>query len=185
MDDSDQVLWLDADTTVAGSTQDVFTAIDRAPFAPNHGPVEADHPNTQQIHRLLGNPARTWSIGEYPCAGVLGFDSERDRQLVAEWGRRVKVVVPQRDLWFEGGKAPLKYFDQGVLQDLWEADPADGYRWNNFDVPRRGTIEQIMWHTLGTDAKVVSHFGGPVKPWFEWPPVLAWPRPTFALSLAG
>lgn len=182
MGSAERVLWLDSDTSVAKSVRPAFDWIGDQPFAANHGIYKSDAKNDQVVWDLLGHPKRHWGPHEAPCAGVVGFHADRDADLVAEWRRRIAIVIPRRDLWGQqlnhnGNPSPLMYHDQGVLQDLLDTDTADGSVWSNFQVRRTGTIAQLMAQTYDFDHHVVCHYGGETKPWFSWPAVLNWGDP--------
>ena len=181
MIDNERVLWLDSDTSVAKSVAGAFEIIDQHVFGSDHGIFPADSQNHPDVWRLLGEPKRKWDIGRYPTAGVIGFKSGRDDELISEWRRRVRVIVEHPEMWdqdrSESPACKLKYHDQGVLQDLLVDDAADGTIWSNFQVRREGTVAELMRQTYGYDRHVVCHYGGPLKPWFGWDDVLRWDCP--------
>lgn len=176
MNEDDLVLWLDADTSAGGSVGPAFDWIAERPFASDHGGCEKDQTNDPDIHALLGDPVRIWKTGEFPCAGVVGFRSSRDANFVEEWGRRCELVSRKPKLWIRGKEAPLKFYDQGVLQDMFVEDTADGRIWSNFLVSRKGTMEEMLEKTFSGE-RVINHYGGGLKPWFGWPKVLDWGSP--------
>ena len=171
--DARRVLWLDSDTSVATSVAEAFDVIERQTFAADHGVYPAINDNDPQVWELLGQPRRRWEKCKYPCAGVIGFRSQRDELLIQEWRDRIAKVINLPDLW-NGPNPKLRYYDQGVLQDLLIDDCADGQRWSNFQVRRQGTVAELMQQTYGFD-HVICHYGGPQKPWFGWPEILDWP----------
>lgn len=180
--DAGRVLWLDADTSVNGSLAAAFEHLRRWTFAADHGVHPADNPNGPEVHALFGQPRRRWTVGKYPCAGVVGF-ANRHAALVAEWDRRCRFVTRhRRDLWrpnmYEARMAgPLKYHDQGILQDLLFDDAVNGETWSHFGCRRRGPVAQVLRENFERPARRVCHYGGKVKPFLGWGEVLSWGDP--------
>lgn len=183
MADYEKVLWLDSDTSVNGSVKPAFDAIQFHPFAPSHGGYHGDNQNHPDIWEILGHPVRTWKPTTTPCAGIVGVMSSRDSELIREWRRRCGIIVKRPLLWklnehrHKELKSKLKFYDQGVLQDLWEWDTADGHRWSNFTARRSGTIREILGDVYYDNDRTIIHHGGYTKPWFTWPDVLNWGIP--------
>ena len=175
--DGGRIAWLDADTSVGGSLADMFEAIRKTPFAPNHGLFIPNNHNGKRIRQLFGPQAREFAPDEWPCAGVLGFDASRDAELVTKWAARCRRVVVHPELWRKCKTSQLRFYDQGVLQDLWQWDTHEGLRWNNLQVLRAGTIPQLMHQTFGYPKTTICHYGGKDKPWFGWPEMLNWGDP--------
>ena len=175
---SPRVLWLDSDTAVAGSLAPVFSAIDHQPFASGHVSDTNNQPNATCVTDVLGAPRRLFSGAHYPCAGVIGFKSGRDQELINEWRLRCATAVKhpewsakQRSSASERS-APLQFYDQGVLMDLWEWDTHDGKRWSDFAIPRGRSLQDSLTDLYDSNQRVIAHYGGRNKPFFKWPKIL-------------
>lgn len=225
MQRADQVLWLDSDTAIAKPLDDAFAIIAKQPFAANHGYFNKVIQNTDRVWQILGQPKRAFLGGKQPCAGVIGFKSDRDRGLIEQWRERCQKIVPYPQLWMpptaevlakpsdeeslaeigdvasgaivnqwqqrqdqlarrrsssnprEGEQhSELKYYDQGVLTDLWDWDTFDGTRWSFFG-GIQGTIKDTLGEVMGSEKTTIFHYGGSRKPWFKWPERLNWGDP--------
>lgn len=165
--DHDRVIWLDADVTVGGDLTPMLT---ESFFIADHGTFQpVKNPNRPEFHERFGPPRRTWGA-QYPCAGVFSFDRSM-QGLLQEWLAIVRVVVADETL-----RSGCRFFDQNCLQDLVECDLQDGRIWNNFQVRRTGTEQEILSQTYDY-RHIISHFGGRTKPWFRWPQQIDWGTP--------
>lgn len=181
LQDSERVLWLDADTSVASTLREAFDIIAGQVFSPDHADNNTNNQNSQELWDFLGEPKRKWDGPKAPCAGVVGVSRRDIDAVVQPWRDRcLKVIADGRyaaPMLNHEVRSPLMYHDQGVFQDLMADNPVDGFKWNNFQCARTGTIRQIMDETYNHPVGVILHFGGAVKPWFEWPEQLHWPDP--------
>ena len=178
---SDRVLWLDADTSISASVREAFDTIAEHMFIPNHGICGADNQNAPEVWDFLGKPRRTWVDSKHPCAGIIGVSRRDIDHVLNPWRERVLKVVEDGRFVFprlnHNVPSPLRFHDQGVLQDLIDVDPVDGVVWSNFRCLRKGTIRQHMDQIYDYPAHIVFHYGGDIKPWFDWPELLLWPDP--------
>lgn len=183
MKDSEQVFWIDADAAVAKSIRPAVEAIAEGPFVPDHGYyVPNANANSEAIREAIGARRREWGVhrdNEWPCAGILGLDSQRDRGLVEEW---IAITLRLRD---EGRLEEVAYFDQGILQEILDCDLADGFIWNNLHVLREGSVATIVANVYN-QRHAIAHFGGKIKPWDTWQQYLTWGDPrTFDSGVAA
>jgi len=155
-----RVIWLDADTTVGGSLEEVGQP---GLFVPDHGffapPRNANKP---EFYKHFPAPLREWSSYNWPCACLIGIDPA-ELPLVEEWQARCDKAMSNPAI-----EQATAYFDQGPFQDLLPPGRplADGRVWNNLQSRRDGTLEQILADS--TRHSVIMHFGGRDKPWFRW-----------------
>ena len=185
LDTYQRVLWLDADTAVSGSIHQAFNLLNKKPFVANHGAYGAENRNGKEVHKLFGPPKREWTIETYPCAGVAGFERTRDFDLVQEWSLRCQYVVERTDLWdpnMYSVDCPLKYCDQGILQDLLIEDTVNGNAWNDFSVRRKGSCRIILNELKSKRTRKIAHYAGKIKPFLYWDEVLDWDSPNTLLE---
>ena len=182
----ERALWLDSDTSVCKSVETAFKHLQHSTFVAGHGIHPADNANGQQVRSLFGPPRRTWEIRKYPCAGVVGF-ARRHKAIVDQWLDRCLCVTNHRkrylwnpDMYQERMSSPLKYHDQGILQDLLIDDTVDGEIWSHFGCRREGTVDQILTENYSPHPRIICHYGGEVKPFFGWPKRLVWGDPGFS-----
>lgn len=173
MSDHPRVVWLDADTSIGDSITEIYDLLDDGPFVPNHGPYYPPANHTSPALREFFGPARReWSGNDWPCAGVVALDSQRDKTLMAEWLDRTERLNRERpDLLPEA-----QYYDQVILQDILDCELADGHKWNNLNTLRTGTVAEILTQTYRHEA-IISHYGGKKKPFEDWDTVLRWRDP--------
>lgn len=174
----ERVLWLDSDVSVGRSIHEAFDIIAKQTFAADHGNYGHFNRNDPIVWEIFAPPRRMWEGSSTPNAGVIGFRAGRDDELIQTWRERCiraanmpELATHQRDR-----DTPLKYNDQGILQDLLVDDTQDGFVWSNFESPGSGDVAHTMAWTLRPE-RIITHWGGPDKPWLSWPAVLRWPHP--------
>lgn len=166
MRDHDTVIWLDSDVMVGGD----LTPLLDTPFVPDHGQYNAQTNRTRSaIAKLFGPDAADWHEHHHPCAGVLAF-SQEDRDIVCHWiGRTIQVRNA-------GVLSECQYHDQNILQTHYAGPLRDGVLYNNLSAPRVGDLAHLCKHAMKHPERVIHHFGGHKKPFFDWPD-FDWPKP--------
>lgn len=171
------VLWIDSDVAVAGSLEEMERIARDEPFVADHGFHIPTNKNPKELYTVMPKPAQRWgtAVGKpanyWPCAGILGFRSSRDREWVQKWEDQI-AEADKKDLL-----GLYKFYDQGVFQDVYAGRLVDGKKWNNLKGVRSGPIEQVFAQLKGTDS-VIVHYGGMVKPWQDWE-IVSWPDPAY------
>jgi hypothetical protein len=169
-----ETLWIDADTLVRGSLRIPFEITSKEPFM-----VECSHAPRGYTS---GNPGSLYGFEEfyipeekrasvYVNAGVMGFVSKRDAELLVTWKNAVKNAYTNRP-----ARECISWYDQGAL--LWALEATD-----NLGLIREGEwcfnspanrqwqpkdVVSFLTALPPVDGAVVRHFTGIPKPWKKW-----------------
>lgn len=171
------VLWIDADAAVAGCLTEMVSKTRTQPLVPDHGFHPAWNENPPQLYPSMPEPRRLWgpiagqARNAFPCAGILGLSKVRDQHWVQDWADRIDMAAEK------GLLGLYKYYDQGVLQDVYMGPLVDGRIWNNLELPRESSVHQVFGH-YASHSSVIHHYGGDIKPWMDWA-LMKWPNPKY------
>lgn len=172
-----RILWIDADCVVTGHLDEAFETLQERPFI-TRDTVSSRTCSPQKALRSLQNHPdlydllevkKNWSGDVLINAGVVGFDRERDREILDEWEYCV----------FEASQTPrirklIRLFDQGALiwamEKVGHVDVVEDAIWNDASLSK-GHVNNIDYFKSGvaTSASKIVHFAGTEnKPWDGW-----------------
>ena len=165
-------LWIDADCVVLGNINELLEQISEKPvvFCCEFGCVDKD---ISRLHRAMKTNMVPHQSGP-PClnAGVLGFDTIRDSDILSKW---MEVITSAAD--DPSVQSVTPWYDQGGLQ--WAMEVLNKLEfvchdtsWNhdNLQLPNCKNILTFIQGLNPNDCKL-AHFAGTEKRKIQWPEI--------------